>query len=349
MKDWRKILVAPTVPVVETMRIIDGGAVQLALVVDQDLRLLGTITDGDIRRAILRGIALDSPCDTVMNRSPITVQETAGQEAVLALMGQHVVHDIPVIDHDGRVVGLRTIGDLLTPAPRPNWVVIMAGGLGSRLMPLTAERPKPLLNVGGRPILETIVRNFVAQGFNRFFLSVNHMADQIIDHFGDGGDFGCQIEYLRENESLGTAGSLSLLPEVPTAPLLVMNGDILTNVDFVKMLGFHEEQQAEATLAVRAYRYRVPFGVVEMAGHRFENVVEKPTHECFVNAGIYVLAPAALAGLPQGKRMDMTELFKVCRQRTENVTIYPIREYWMDIGQVDDYQRANDEFSKIFP
>ena len=262
MADLKKSLVAPDQSIQAALAAIEGSPGKIALVVDTNGRLLGTATDGDIRRALLNRISLDQPVSKAMNPAPHTAGPHERSEDILALMRRDKLRHIPVVDSEGKVIGLETLEECLEFARRDNWVVIMAGGEGRRLRPLTNDVPKPMLPIGKKPILETIIDNFVACGFSRFFLSVNYRAEQIEQYFGDGSSRGIKIEYLRERNAMGTAGSLSLLPERPPQPIIVMNGDILTNVKFHEILNFHQEHDAIGTMCVREYRFQVPYGVV---------------------------------------------------------------------------------------
>jgi NDP-sugar pyrophosphorylase family protein len=260
-------------------------------------------------------------------------------------MRRKVIHHLPLVGGDGRVVGLATLDELVGAARRPNWVVLMAGGLGTRLHPLTRECPKVLLPVGGKPILETILESFAEQGFERIFLSVNYKAEMIRDHFGTGERWGVRIDYLLEDRRLGTAGGLRLLPDRPTAPIVVMNGDLLTRISFDSLLRFHETQGAAATMAVRDYELRVPYGVVQLDEARIESIEEKPSRTVFVNAGIYILNPEALEQLPVDSVCDMPELFNRVIAAGRTTAAYPVREYWIDIGRLEEFERANREWN----
>ncbi len=348
MKDWKSTLIAPDASLREAIQTIDNGSLQIALVVDSERRLLGTVTDGDLRRAILRGFGLDQPVQAIMNKRPTVARAEHDMAQVLADMRRKQIHRVPVVDDSGRVIGVELLEELIRPAERDNWVVLMAGGLGSRLRPLTDDRPKPMLRVGNKPLLETIIENFVEQGFHRFFISVNYMAEMIKDHFADGSRWGAPIQYLEEDRKLGTAGALSLLPKSPSAPFLVMNGDLLTKVDFRHLLDFHHEHRAQATMCVREYDFQVPYGVVRLDGQRIAGIDEKPVHRFFVNAGIYVLEPEALHRVPRDTFFDMPSLFEKLIADGRDTAAFPIREYWLDIGQLADYDRANGEFSGVF-
>jgi len=348
MKEWKNVLVSPGTSIRETIRIMDRGALKIALVVDTEQRLLGTVSDGDVRRGILKGCALEDSVQQVMNTTPTTVPRHESRESILSLMRNKQMYQIPVVDDTGLLVGLEVIDTILAAPCRANWVVLMAGGLGSRLKQLTKDIPKPLLKVGDKPILETILANFIAQGFSRFFISVNYKSELIKDHFGDGSQWGVQIEYLHESKRLGTAGALSLLPEKPLLPLIVMNGDLLTKVDFGQLLDFHQEHRAAATMCVQEYHFEVPYGVVSVDGHRLLAISEKPVHRYFVNAGIYVLQPDNLNLIPHDAYSDMTSFFENLIHKQEETAVFPIREYWLDIGRIDDFEKAKSEYLEVF-
>jgi dTDP-glucose pyrophosphorylase len=348
MKHWKKIILSRDLSIREAIKVIDTGALQIALVVDEQQRLIGTVTDGDVRRGILRDVSLDDPTDLVMNTHPTVVRAGDSREDILTLMRQKSLHQVPVVDQQGCLVGLEILEDLLRPRRRDNWVVLMAGGMGTRLQPLTENCPKPMLQVGGRPILETILQNFIDLGFYRFFLAVNYLADQIEEYFKDGSRWGVEISYLHEKQRLGTAGALSLLPEVPEQPILVMNGDLLTKVDFGQILQFHQEHQAAATMCVREYDYQVPYGVVKADRHRFTGIDEKPIQCFFVNAGVYALSPTTLQLIEPNTPLDMPVLFDRLVANGQETVVFPIREYWLDVGRMNDFERANGEFQEIF-
>jgi dTDP-glucose pyrophosphorylase/predicted transcriptional regulator len=348
MKDWQKILASPTNTIRNVLQIIDTSGMQIALVVGENDRLLGTVTDGDIRRGILKGCSLDEAVSAVMNPHPIVAKSYERRETVLAIMKIKRLNHIPVVDDDGCVINVETLQNLIGGQVKENPVVLMAGGLGSRLRPLTNDCPKPLLKVGGKPVLETILDNFLEYGFRKFYLSVNYKADMIQAHFGDGSRWGIDIHYIQEDKRMGTAGALGLLPEKPQVPLLVMNGDLLTKVNFDQMLDFHLEHQAQATMCVREYNFQVPYGVVRMENHMLTSIEEKPVQRFLVNAGIYILDPQVLDLIPPGAFFDMPDLFKTIIATNGQATAFPIREYWMDIGQMDDFERANTEFSEVF-
>lgn len=348
MKDWKDILVAPDTSVRETIQIIDAGAMKIALVVDNHKCLIGTITDGDIRRGILAGVPLDAPAERVMNPQPTTATMDESRDAIMAIMRNKCLQQIPLLDENNRVVGIEFLENLLKIRHRKNPVVLMAGGLGTRLHPLTNDCPKPLLKIGSKPILEIILENFIEFGFSRFYLSVNYKAQMIEDYFGDGSRWGVEISYIRETTRMGTAGALSLLPEQFADAVVVMNGDILTKVNFDQLLNFHMEQRSTATMCVREYDHQIPYGVVTIDGERLVSIEEKPIRKFFVSAGVYVLEPETLASVPTDTLFDMPTLFENLLERAAPVVVFPVREYWLDIGRMDDLERANGEFNEVF-
>lgn len=322
--------------------------VQIGLVIDAQQKLVGTVTDGDLRRGLLRSISTDAPLREIMNTAPRTLRFGEPRGDIVAFMRREKIKHLPVVDFAGRAVDLITIESLLAPAPQPYPIVLMAGGEGRRLRPLTEHTPKPMLDVGGRPILETIVRRFAAAGFSDFHISVNYRADVIRNHFGDGGSLGIDISYIEEDMPLGTAGPLARLSANQDSPVLVMNGDILSKVDPVQMIDFHRENASAATMAVRSYESQVPYGVVDITDNEIRGLREKPVTRHFINAGIYVLGPDALDLVPRDRAFDMPDLFEACRVHNLRTHAYPVEEYWVDIGQIDDYRRANADFASIF-
>lgn len=348
ISDPRKVTVSPTDSMRSVIEVIDRAELQVALVIDAEGRLLGTITDGDVRRALLRGMRLDDLASTVMNALPIVATSEESEAAIHSLMQMTGLRRIPVVGDEGQLVGLAIPRSESSLAVASNLVVIMAGGLGSRLEELTQDRPKPLLEVGTKPMLETIVERFVSQGLTRIVMAVNYRADMIKGHFGDGANFGASIEYLHEEKRLGTAGALQYLPTDLKEPFIVVNADVLTTVDYRKLLRFHEEFGPDATMGVSYHDVQIPFGVVKVTDQQVEAIDEKPVYRYFVNAGIYVLEPSCLQYIPKGEYFDMTSLLGLLLEGGRKVSSYPIHEYWQDIGRKDDYERANREFGRVF-
>lgn len=348
MKPWQQASVTPIATIRDTLRIIDASAMQIALVVDKDNRLLGTVTDGDIRRGILIGISLDDVVTKVMNPSPVFSTRQQSAEAIFSLMKRKKIHQIPILDDDGCLWGIEILDDLIHSSQRLNWVVLMAGGLGTRLRPLTNDVPKPMLKIGSKPVLEIIIENLIEFGFNKFFLAVNYKAETVIEHFGDGSRWQVDIQYLHETKRLGTAGALSLLSDNPVQPVLVMNGDLLTKVNFNHLIDFHVSHAVEATMCVREHDVQVPYGVVKVKDHAIESIVEKPMQRVFVNAGIYILNPSVVETIPKNAFFDMPDLFDDMIKRKKKTAAFPILEYWIDIGKIEDFRKADGEFYQIF-
>lgn len=348
MTDWKSILVQPNQTILDVIAIIDRGGVQLAIVVDAQGRLMGTITDGDVRRGILRGKNMSDVVTEIMNPSPVTASEGESTDEVLRKMKEKSLLQIPVLDADHRVVDLKILEQFLKGRRHDNPVILMAGGEGKRLYPLTKDCPKPLLKVGGKPILETIIENFISQGFHSFYLSVNYKAEMIESYFGDGSKWGCEISYLRENAQMGTAGALSLMPKDVQGPFIVMNGDVLTKTNFETLLNFHREERADVTMCVREYDFQVPYGVVRLNGVQIQSIDEKPVHTFYVNGGIYVLNRSALDLIPNSTATDMPEVFSRIVGEKGKACAYALREYWLDIGRGDDFERASVDYKRYF-
>ena len=348
MKHLKDILITPSTPTLKAIQIIDASQEKIALVVDKEGRLVGTVTDGDVRRGILRGLSVSQPVSRIMNDQPRSARMSDDKSEMLERMKKEQVLQMPILDAKGRVVTLEVMEELQRSTTRANWVVLMVGGLGTRLRPLTEHRPKPLLNVGKKPILETILENFIEHGFRKFYMSVLYKNEMVREHFKDGSRWQADIRYLHEEKKLGTAGALSLLPETPKEPLFVMNGDLLTKVNFTQLLDFHRENDSDATMCVREYDFQVPYGVVRLEKHHIRSIDEKPIHRFFINAGIYVLEPKLLKLIPKNKTFDMPDLFQKVIAKKGQTAAFPIREYWLDIGQIDDLERANGDFGKHF-
>ena len=333
----------------DAIRTIDDAGSQICLIVDDEETLIGTVTDGDIRRAILAGHDIEETIDDIMNLKPATARPEDSPQMIAAMMQKLRLRQIPVVDSSGRVNELALQGEIGgSVGNRTNIVVLMAGGLGTRLHPLTIETPKPLLTVGNRPLLETILQEFSMQGFSQFRMCVNFKAEMIEDYFGGGERWGVEIKYLREPKKSGTVGGLRHLDDRPDAPIIVMNGDLLTKINYQHLLDFHAQNDAIATMCVREYEWQIPFGVVELDRNQLTRITEKPKHTSFVNAGIYVLEPELLDRIPEDGTYDMTTLFQDAVEKRENVVAFPIREYWLDVGYEDDLVKARGEFGEVF-
>jgi len=345
--DWKSIATPSTASMRDVLSIIDESAMQIALVVDDGCHLLGTITDGDIRRALLRGETLDTPVLRFMNSNPITGLIDEDPHIWQRTMERYSLQHLPLLDANGCIQELTRKTQPQEPQ-RSNTVVLMAGGMGTRLYPLTQQRPKPLLKVGEKPIIQTIIENFISQGFSDFKICINYLGEKIKDFCGDGSRWNVNIDYIEEDKRLGTAGALSLFPQRPDKPFFVMNGDVLTKVDFVRLLVFHEKQKNLATMCVREYRYQIPYGVVKLDQHRIVDLKEKPVEYYNVNAGVYLLEPAVLDYIPANQYFDMTRLFEVMMERNLQVGSFPLREYWVDVGRMEDFEQAHTDYTEQF-
>ena len=348
IKNWKSALINPEAQIFEAIKVIDSSSLQIALVVDDDSKLVGTITDGDIRRSILKNVSLTDPVISLIRKPPIVASIHDDSESILSLMQERDIHHIPIVDEGQRLVDLKVLIEMIQSQEKSNSVVIMAGGLGSRLKPLTDECPKPLLKIGGKPLLETIINNLISFGFRRFFISVNFKSEMIENYFEDGAKWNVEIQYLREDEKLGTAGALSKLPNIPEDKFLVMNGDLLTSINFSQLINFHTNQNADATMAVKEYDFQVPYGVAKVHDNLLVNLDEKPVQRFFVNGGIYVLEPAILELVPKNQHFNMTDLFDRMLEKSMKVATFPIHEYWLDIGKFKDFEKANGDFYEFF-
>lgn len=348
MRNLEAVLISPQASLHDALAALDLGGLQIAVVVDEHKHVLGTLTDGDIRRALLRQLPMSTLTKEIMERSPETALASASKEEVLALMERRRLLQIPIVDEQGRIVAIQTLHDLVHPKRHDNIVFVMAGGFGKRLQPLTDDCPKPLLKVGEKPILEIIIENLVSNGFRRFIISTHYRPEMIRERIGDGRRWNIEVEYVHEDEPLGTGGALGLLPKDRIRePMLMINGDLLTNLDFNKLLDFHDSNDAVATMCVREYEHRVPYGVIESDGQRVTSMVEKPSYRCFINAGIYVLSPSVLSAVSEGQCIDMPLLLEQRMKAGETVNMFPLHEYWLDIGRMEDFQRAQEEVAGV--
>lgn len=332
-----------TATIQEAISNLDQVAIKIVLVVDAAGKLEGTISDGDIRRGLLRGLQMSSPIATVVHINPFVVPPDMARETVMQLMVANKIQQIPVVDDQRHVVGLHLWDQITTPQARPNMMVIMAGGKGTRLRPHTEHCPKPMLPVVDRPMLEHIIDRAMLQGFNHFMLAIHYLGHMVEDYFGDGSKMNARIEYIREETPLGTAGALGLLTRLPDAPFVVTNGDVLTDINYADLLDFHIRQQAAATMAVRTHEWQHPFGVVQTKGLDIVGFEEKPVASTHINAGVYALSPVALNELNVNEHCDMPTLFERLQVRRQRTVAYPMHEPWLDVGRVEDFKRAQDE------
>ena len=338
---WRDSIVKINTPIKVAIERLNKVGIKIALVLDDDYRLLGTISDGDFRRGILSGLSLENTVEKIMNKNPRTVSEGAGRLEILKVMTDTKILQIPIIDKNSFVVGLHLWDDISVQAKYSNIMVIMAGGKGSRLHPQTENRPKPMLLVAGIPILEHIIKRARSQGFNHFIIAINYLGEIIEKYFKDGQKFGVKIEYLHEDFPLGTAGALSLLSSKPERAFIVTNGDVLTDINYSDFLEYHTAQNAAATVAVHTHEFQIPYGVVQINGLEVESYEEKPIISSLINAGVYALEPDILDYVKEPRYRDMPEILDISRDLKKKVIVYPLHESWIDIGRPIDLEIAN--------
>jgi len=333
----------------KAITVLNDSALRIVIVVDDNDILIGTVTDGDIRRAIINNLPMDAEIINIMYTDPIVANINDNKEKILSKMKKYDILQIPIVDNGRKLVGLEVIHHLINNNRYDNPVFLLAGGFGKRLRPLTDNVPKPLLKVGSKPILENILDQFIAAGFSKFYISTHYKAEMLREYFGDGSKWDVTINYIHEDNPLGTAGSLGLLPKnLPDLPILIMNGDILTKINFDELLSFHLEGGSDATMCVREYDFQVPYGVIETDGKHVTSINEKPVHRFFVNAGIYVLNPRILNMIDGVTYLDMTQLLEKEIELEGKVSMFPIHEYWLDIGQVEQFEQAVRDSKDLF-
>jgi dTDP-glucose pyrophosphorylase len=349
MDSFKDCLISPQATVLQAVEAVQCGKHSIAIVVDEKQRLLGIVTDFDLRKAILKGDAgLSIPVSEIMNQSPVTAPVNMSRENLIKLHQEKRVTQIPLLDNNRRVVGLETFFHLMETSFLTNPVVIMAGGKGKRLRPLTYKLPKPLLPLGNRSVIETIIEGLKQYGFQNIIVSVKYKSELIKKHLGDGTKLGVRLSYVNEKKAMGTAGSLGLIKDQIKLPFLVVNGDVLTKVNFKNLLDFHIQEGNEITACVKKYDFQIPYGVVEANDLNIMKIVEKPWQSVFVNAGIYALNPSIFEFVPRGERLDMTILMNNVQRHGGKVGGFPISEYWIDIGNSTDFKKADQEFSAHF-
>jgi len=339
---WRQAILPLCSTMQQAIRNLDQVAIKIIMVVNEEGQLQGTISDGDIRRGLLKGLDLNSPIASIVHRSAFVVPPEMRRETVMQLMVANKIQQIPVVDEQHRVVGLHLWDEIIAPPTRPNLMVIMAGGKGTRLRPYTENCPKPLVEVAGKPMLEHIIERAKLQGFSRFVLAIHYLGEMIEDYFGNGERLNIKIDYLREQAPLGTAGALGLLKPWPDEPFVVTNGDVITDIHYGELLDFHVRQDAAATMAVRIHEWRHPFGVVQTKGVEIIGFEEKPVARSHINAGVYALSPDALGALGTEEHCDMPTLFERLQAKTRRTVAYPMHEPWLDVGRPDDLKYAMD-------
>jgi dTDP-glucose pyrophosphorylase len=338
---WRRAIVLAHSTIEQIIRNLNQSGVKIALVVNERGELEGTITDGDLRNGLLKGLDLNSPIERIIHRKALVVPPEMGREMVMQLMVANKIQQIPVVDNKQHVIGLHLWDEITTSPERPNVMIIMAGGMGARLRPHTENCPKPLLPVAGKPMLEHIIERAKLEGFSNFVLAIHYLGHMIEDYFGNGERLKVKITYLREQSPLGTAGALGLLNPRPQIPFVVTNGDVITDIHYGELLDFHVRHRAAATMAVRVHEWQHPFGVVQTQGVDIVGFEEKPVARSHINAGVYALEPDALSVLNAEAHCDMPTLFERLQAQAKRTVAYPMHEPWLDVGRPDDLVAAN--------
>lgn len=346
-RNLEDILIHSNCTIREVLEKLNIGGKGIVLVVDEKHRLIGTITDGDVRRAILSGASIEDKINGIVHRNPVYVKEDIANEEIKDIFIRSAVKQIPVVNKEGVVINLISINDILLPEGKENPVIIMAGGLGTRLKDLTKEIPKPMLKVGQDPILHHIINNFKRYGYNKIIITVNYKANIIENYFQDGYAYGVKISYIREKERLGTAGGIKLAQDYLAKPFFVINGDVFTNLNVDNMMQYHLKNKFDLTIAVRQYTYKIPYGVIEANEKMVINIKEKPEEEYLINGGIYCLNPEVIELIPDEQYYEITDLINDCIEKGLKVGYYEIEEYWMDIGRLEDYYKVNDDVGEI--
>ena len=342
---WKKALLHPSALIKEAIQVLSDSSLKIVLIADENLILIGTITDGDIRRGLLKGLSINSAISEVINQKPTVVPQGFPKAEVLRIMAANKIFQIPVVDEDRRLVDLHLWDELSCPTTRDNTILIMAGGKGTRLLPKTEKTPKPMLRLGGKPILEHIIEQAKQEGFSRFILAIHHLGEVIEEYFGDGKSLGVKISYVKEEIPLGTAGALSLIEPKPLGPIIVTNGDVLTEIKYGDLLDFHVQNNAKATMAVQVHEAHIPYGVVQTKGVFITGFEEKPTQKFLVNAGVYVIEQDCLVFLQEGKNTSMPNLFESLRIHNLPTLAYLIHESWIDIGGHEEFAAAAKKLS----
>tara|TARA_B100000965_G_scaffold208510_1_gene174253 strand:- start:20491 stop:21546 length:1056 start_codon:yes stop_codon:yes gene_type:complete len=346
--DLKKYLVLPSKTIRQSMQKMDDEAIRTLFICDANLKLLGVITDGDIRRSLLKGIDLDSEIMLIVNTNPITASKNENKNIILERMRSRDILMIPIVNDSKKLLSVETINSISQPALKSNPIFIMAGGFGKRLKPFTDKCPKPMLQIGDKPLLEHIIINFKSQGFVNFYISTHFMPDTIKDYFKDGSDYGVDIKYVYEETPLGTGGALSLLPNaLQDSPLVLINGDILTKINLESLLLHHEKNQFDATICVRELEHKVPYGVISVDNFKIKTMTEKPSFTYMINSGIYVLNKDFIDKIESNKKQDLPTILEKSIKKGKNIGTFTFHDYWLDIGQIQDYEKAQRDISNF--
>lgn len=330
---------------------IEQGGLKIALLLNSEEKLIDTISDGDIRRALLKGYTLDSLITKIIKKNCLTASSNYSKKEIAIMMKENGISHIPIVTENNKLIGLEISEDLLPRSSKcyvPNYALLMAGGRGKRLIPFTNDCPKPLLPINGKPILEIILEQCIDSGIRNFYISVHYLAEKIINYFGDGSKWDVEIEYIKENKPLGTAGSLKLLPGNFKDPIIIINGDVLTKTNFQDVLKYHSINEADITICAREHKLESPFGVIEVDGISFKSMIEKPSFKQLVNAGIYVVDPFIIEFIKSEEYLDMPDLITLCKKKSKDIVVFPIHEFWLDIGKPESLDKAHFEWRNNF-
>ena len=347
---YLKCIAYEEVDIKKVISTIEEGGLRIALILSKENKLIGTVSDGDIRRGLLKGLSLQSPVRKIMQKDFFKANLKTTKNEISSIMKKFAISQIPIVSDENELVGLEISEDLLPTSTKytiPNFALLMAGGRGSRLKPFTNDCPKPLLPINGQPMLEIILDQCINYGIRNFYISVCYLSEKIINYFGDGSKWGVDIQYVKENRPLGTAGALKIIPKILRDPLLVINGDVLTKTNLQDVLNYHSMNSGDITICAREHTLSSPYGVIEVEGICFKSIVEKQTSRQLVNAGIYVINPDILDLIKKDQYLDMPELICLSKNKNKNVIVYPVHEYWLDVGKPDSYNKASFEWQNL--
>ena len=337
---WKDTILLTQATIGDVLKNLNKSGLRISLIVNDREEFQGTVSDGDIRRALVDGIEQKASVQKIINTNAFIVNSEIKPEIVLQLMIKNKVQQIPIVDEKQKITGLYLWDELVSPKKIPNTMVIMAGGKGTRLGKYTKNCPKPLLPVNGKPMLEQIIERAKLQGFERFVISINYLGQMIEDYFNDGEKWNVKIDYIKEDKPLGTAGALRLLSPKPQLPIIVSNCDIMTDIHYGRLLDFHNNHNADATMAVRIHEWENPYGVVQTKGIDILNFEEKPVVRSNINAGVYVLEPSVIDDITKDKIFDMPNLFEKLKKKNLRTIVYPVHELWLDVGRPEDYYKV---------
>ena len=345
--NWRETSLSPYDTMEMAIMVLDKEAPKIVLIVDENDTLLGTITDGDIRRALISHKEMNVLLVDIMCDKPIYSNISDSDSGIIDKMKKHSVFHMPVLNSKQKVVGLKVFKDLADRPLKENPVFIMAGGYGMRLKPLTDDLPKPLLKIVDKPILLIIIQQFIKHGFYKFYISVHYKSEMIKEYFGGGSDLGIDITYIHEDDPLGTAGAIGYLPKKIELPIILTNGDLLTKINYNNLIDFHNSYGGSATMCVRKYNVDIPYGVVDCSQEKIIKITEKPTQNFFINAGVYVLEPDVIKKINKSSYMDMPDFIQYLISNNNQINMFPVYEYWLDIGQINQYEQAQKDYLEL--